>query len=153
MLEFLAVDRVVDHALIPARSHPDDAGLDLCAAEAKVIPSGAWGSVRTGVRVDIPAGFVGLVHPRSGLALRHGVTVLNAPGTVDAGYHGEIQVILMNHGPYTFSVDVHDRVAQLIIQQVSLPVPIEGMDFQPATARGVAGFGSTGMAGAPRKIL
>lgn len=152
MLEYLAVERLVDYALMPQRAHPQDAGLDLYAAEAKVIPSCGWGTVCTGVRVDIPAGFVGLIHPRSGLAARHGVTVLNAPGTVDAGYHGELQIILMNHGPHTFFVDVHDRIAQLLIQQVSLPVPIEGMTFQSVTVRGVRGFGSTGVAGAPQTV-
>ena len=126
----------------PTRAHHDDAGLDLTAAADITIPSGAHTLVSTGVSVAIPTGHVGLVCPRSGLAAKHGVTVLNAPGIIDAGYRGEIGVILINHGRATARITRGDRIAQLVITPFAHLTPIaQALD---TTSRGAAGFGSTG---------
>jgi dUTP pyrophosphatase len=128
----------------PAYAHPGDAGADLVAAEEAEIPPGGRVLVPTGVAIALPAGYVGLVHPRSGLAARLGVTVLNAPGTVDAGYRGEILVNLVNHDRVTpAKIARGDRIAQLIVQRV------ERADFHvveelPGSVRGAGGHGSTG---------
>jgi dUTP pyrophosphatase len=129
---------------MPAYAHPGDAGADLVAAVDVVLAPGERKLVPTGVAVALPDGFVGLVHPRSGLASRLGVTVLNAPGTVDAGYRGEILVILVNHDPAgTVKISRGDRIAQLVVQRVeraSFHV-VEELDD---TSRGAGGHGSTG---------
>lgn len=129
---------------LPAYAHPGDAGADLFAAEDAELTPGARQAVRTGIAVAIPEGFAGLVHPRSGLAARLGVTVLNAPGTVDAGYRGEILVILVNHDPVnTVKISRGDRIAQLVVQRVERAVFLE-VDELDDTARGAGGHGSTG---------
>jgi len=129
---------------LPAYAHPGDAGADLVAAEEVELAPGARAAVRTGVAVAIPEGFVGLVHPRSGLAARLGVTVLNAPGTVDAGYRGEILVILINHDhSTTVKISRGDRIAQLVVQRVERAV-FQVVDELDDTARGAGGHGSTG---------
>ena len=129
---------------VPTYSHPGDAGADLTTREALVLAPGQRATVRTGVRVALPAGYVALVHPRSGLAARHGITVVNAPGTVDAGYRGEIAITLLNtDASETVEFAVGDRVAQLVIQRVehAVFVPVEAL---PGSHRGEGGFGSTG---------
>ena len=130
---------------LPAAAHPGDAGYDLRAREAAVIaPAGGRAAVPTGIAVAIPPGWAGLVLPRSGLALRHGVTCLNAPGLIDAGYRDEIRVILVNHDPAEpFTVEVGDRIAQLVIQAVA-SIEWDAVDDLGQTARGQGGFGSTG---------
>lgn len=129
---------------LPAYAHPGDAGADLLAADAVEIAPGARVTVRTGVAIALPDGFVGLVHPRSGLAARLGVTVLNAPGTVDAGYRGEILVNLINHDrENTVKISRGDRIAQLVIQRVERAV-FHAVDALGDTARGTGGHGSTG---------
>jgi dUTP pyrophosphatase len=129
---------------LPAYAHPGDAGADLVAAEDADLAPGARAAVRTGVAVAIPDGYVGLVHPRSGLAARLGVTVLNAPGTVDAGYRGEILVILVNHDPAnTVKNSRGDRNAQLVVQRVERAV-FQVVDELDETVRGAGGHGSTG---------
>jgi dUTP pyrophosphatase len=129
---------------LPAYAHPGDAGADLFAAEDTELAPGARAAVRTGVAVAIPEGYAGLVHPRSGLAARLGVTVLNAPGTVDAGYRGEILVILVNHDPAnTVKISRGDRIAQLVVQRVERAEFLE-VDELDDTARGAGGHGSTG---------
>ncbi|HYN97472.1 MAG TPA: dUTP diphosphatase [Pilimelia sp.] len=137
--------RLLDADLpLPRYAHRGDAGADLVAAEGVDLPPGGRALVRTGVAVALPTGYVGLVHPRSGLAARLGVTVLNAPGTVDAGYRGEIMVNLINHDPVaTAKIARGDRIAQLVVQRV------ERADFRvveelPDSSRGAAGHGSTG---------
>jgi dUTP pyrophosphatase len=128
----------------PEYAHDGDAGADLYAAEPVVLAPGARALVRTGIAIALPPGYVGLVHPRSGLASRLGVTVLNAPGTVDAGYRGEIMVNLVNHDPAaTAHIARGDRIAQLVVQRV------ERADFHLVeelsdTSRGAGGHGSTG---------
>jgi len=138
--------RRLDPALpLPAAAHPGDAGYDLRAREAAVLPPGGGrAAVPTGIAVAIPPGWAGLVLPRSGLALRHGVTCLNAPGLIDAGYRDEIRVILVNHDPTEpFKVEPGDRIAQLVIQAVE-PIEWDEVDDLGETARGLGGFGSTG---------
>jgi dUTP pyrophosphatase len=129
---------------LPAYAHHGDAGADLSAAEDVVLGPGERALVRTGVAIALPAGYAAFVHPRSGLAARHGVTIVNTPGTVDAGYRGEIKVTLLNtdrEQPVTFKRG--DRIAQLVIQRVARAAFRE-VDELPGSARGDGGFGSTG---------
>jgi dUTP pyrophosphatase len=137
--------RLLDPDLpLPAYAHPGDAGADLVAAVDVELPPGGWALVRTGVAIALPEGFVGLVHPRSGLAARLGVTVLNAPGTVDAGYRGEILVNLINHDPARpAKICRGDRIAQLVVQRVERARFHVVADL-PASYRGAGGHGSTG---------
>lgn len=137
--------RVLDPDLpLPAYAHPGDAGADLVAAEDVQLPPGGRALVRTGVAIALPEGFVGLVHPRSGLAARLGVTVLNAPGTVDAGYRGEILVNLVNHDRSVPAVIARgDRIAQLVVQRVER-AHFHVVDELPISPRGTGGHGSTG---------
>ena len=129
---------------LPAYAHPGDAGADLVAAEEVAIAPGRRATIRTGLAIALPEGYVGLVHPRSGLAARLGVTVLNAPGTVDAGYRGEIMVILINHDPEnTVKIARGDRIAQLVVQRVERAV-FHVVDSLEDTSRGAGGHGSTG---------
>jgi dUTP pyrophosphatase len=128
----------------PTYAHAGDAGADLVAAEEVRLAPGERKLVRTGVAIALPDGYVGLVHPRSGLAARLGVTVLNAPGTVDAGYRGEILVNLINHDHVTpVVINRGDRIAQLIVQRVErAEFPV--VEQLPETVRGTGGHGSTG---------
>lgn len=128
----------------PARAHPGDAGLDLSAAEAVSLAPGARAAVATGWAVAIPAGMAGLVVPRSGNALRLGLTVANAPGLIDAGYRGELKVILVNLGTDRVQVTPGDRIAQLVVVPVSLAAPTEVEALPESDGRGEGGFGSTG---------
>lgn len=129
---------------LPAYAHPGDAGADLVAAEDVELQPGRRALVRTGVAVALPVGYVGLVHPRSGLAHRLGVTVLNAPGTVDAGYRGEIMVNLVNHDRETTAkICRGDRIAQLVVQRVER-AEFQVVDQLPESRRGGGGHGSTG---------
>ena len=134
-----------DKRLMPTRAHATDAGLDLrCALDFGVeLDAGGRMLVDTGVAVKIPPGYVGLVHPRSGWAHKYGITVNNAPGTVDAGYTGTIKVNLINHGQDAVSIEYGDRIAQLLIQRVELP-ELDLVDSLDTTTRGTAGHGSTG---------
>ena len=129
----------------PAYAHVGDAGADLCAREAVTIePAGGRALVPTGVAIALPAGYAGFVQPRSGLALRHGITCLNSPGLIDAGYRDEIKVLLVNTDPSTaFTVAPGDRIAQLVVQRVAR-AELVGAARIGATARGAGGFGSTG---------
>ena len=134
-----------DKRLLPTRAHEHDAGLDMrCAHKVGVIlRPGDRELVDTGVAVNIPAGYVGLVHPRSGHAHKYGITVNNAPGTIDAGYVGNIRVNLINHGRDPIEIKYGERIAQLLIQRVELP-ELEIVESLEATARGASGHGSTG---------
>jgi dUTP pyrophosphatase len=127
----------------PVYAKPGDAGADLRSTTALTVPAGSRVMVPTGVSIALPQGYVGLVHPRSGLAAKHGITVLNTPGTIDAGYRGEIMVILFNSSDTDFDVAVGDRIAQLLIQAVELAkfIPVDKL---PETERGETGFGSSG---------
>lgn len=128
----------------PRRAHPGDAGFDLVAVEAARLEPGERASVGTGLAVEIPDGCAGLVLPRSGLAARHGISVVNAPGLIDAGYRGEIRVLLLNTDRVEgFEVSPGDRIAQLVIVAVGGGDPVE-VDSLEESARGAGGFGSSG---------
>jgi dUTP pyrophosphatase len=137
--------RLSDDASMPGYARPGDAGADLVASEAAFLPPGGGRAlVSTGLAVAIPEGFAGFVQPRSGLALRHGVTCLNTPGLIDSGYRGELKVLLVNTDPETaFEVNKGERIAQLVIQAVASADFVE-VDELSSTDRGAGGFGSTG---------
>jgi len=138
------VDVPIIAAAAPVYAHPGDAGADLTAAEAVRLEPGERALVGTGVRIALPDGHVAFVVPRSGLAAKHGITIVNAPGTVDAGYRGEIKVSLLNtDAREAFDVAVGDRIAQLIVMPVP-PVRFLPVDTLPDSSRGEGGFGSTG---------
>lgn len=141
--------RLVDGAVVPLYAAPGDAGADLASTVEVTLEPGERALIPTGVALALPPGTVGLVHPRSGLAARHGVTVLNAPGTVDSGYRGEILVNLVNLDPRErFTVRPGDRIAQLVVQR-HLTARFEEADSLPGSERGETGHGSTGGFGAP----
>ena len=144
MTETVPVLIVADPELMPAYAQPGDAGCDLRASEALTVPARGRILVKTGVSIALPDGYVGLVHPRSGLAAKHGITVLNTPGTIDAGYRGEVMVTLYNSSDQDFEVARLDRIAQLVIQQVSRAHFVV-VDHLPESSRGEAGFGSSGV--------
>ena len=128
----------------PSYAHPGDAGLDLLAREDVTLEPGQRHAVPTGIAIALPDGYAAFVHPRSGLAAKHGITTLNAPGTVDAGYRGEIKVILVNTDrEQSVSLSRGDRIAQLVVQQVSRAQLVE-VERLPGSDRGDGGFGSTG---------
>ena len=137
-------ERLTESARLPAYAHPGDAGMDVCADEACELQPGAWAAVATGLRMRLPEGTEAQVRPRSGLAAREAVTVLNAPGTIDAGYRGELRVLLINHGRKPFRIEPGMRIAQRVIAPV-LRVEIREGAVQDETARGSGGFGSTGL--------
>lgn len=144
----IPVRRLSDRAQLPRQMTAGAAGYDLyaCLAEdARLeIPPGGRLAVPTGIAMAIPIGHEGQVRPRSGLAARHGVTVLNAPGTIDADYRGEIRVLLINHGQAAFAIEHGDRVAQLVLARVTT-AQLSEVESLPSTDRGEGGFGSTGV--------
>ena len=139
------VDVLITAAHLPLYAHPGDAGADLVSTESLVLAPGQRQTVGTGVSIALPDGYVCFVVPRSGLAFKHGITIVNAPGTVDAGYRGEIKVSLLNTDrDHAFEIHAGDRIAQMVIMPVSRArfVPV---DTLPGSDRGDGGFGSTGM--------
>jgi dUTP pyrophosphatase len=136
--------RLADAAKLPRYEHEDDSGLDLFALEAQEILPGKSALIATGISIELPPGTEAQVRPRSGLALKHSVTVLNTPGTVDAGYRGEIGVILINHGQQVFQVVKHMKIAQMVIAPV-IRADLEEVNSLSQTVRGDGGFGSTGV--------
>ena len=136
--------RIHPEASLPAYARPGDAGMDLRSVDELVIPSGGRALVHTGLVMQLPPMFEAQVRPRSGLALKHGVTVLNTPGTIDAGYRGEVGVILANFGDAPFAVKKGDRIAQVVVAPVTTAA-IEETDVVDDTDRGGGGFGSTGV--------
>jgi len=139
----LRVRRCSPDAIIPAYANPGDAGLDLHACEDVALDPGVACLVSTGVAIELPEATEAQVRPRSGLALKHSVTVLNTPGTIDEGYRGEVGVVLINHGPTTFHVTRGMRIAQLVVQK-RWTVEVVEVDGLTDTTRGTGGFGSTG---------
>jgi dUTP diphosphatase len=139
----LAVARLRDDARLPERAYAGDAGLDLAACERVDLAPGERAVVPTGIAVAIPEGFAGFVQPRSGLAARHGIAVVNSPGLIDSGYRGEIRVVLLNTDPErAFVAEACDRIAQLVV----VPIPeldLVEVDELPPSERGVRGFGSS----------
>jgi len=139
-----SIEVFISSVHVPVYAHPGDAGADLVATEAVDLAPGARATVGTGVSIALPEGFAAFVVPRSGLASKHGITIVNSPGTVDAGYRGEIRVTLLNtDSTVPYSVAVGDRIAQLIISPVVRAqfIPVDAL---PESVRGTAGFGSTG---------
>ena len=142
----ILVKKLAESATIPTRAHPGDAGLDLYADEVVTIEPGEWALVKTNVAIALPDGLCAMVCPRSGLALKHGVTVLNAPGIVDNGYRDGIGVILINHGKVPFPVIPGMRIAQLVLSnQAGLDLTPLEVSTLPDSVRGENGFGSTGV--------
>jgi len=140
----LPLARLNENAVLPTRAHEGDAGLDLYACESAHIGPGERWSIGTGVAVEIPDGHAGLVLPRSGLAKKNGITLVNSPGLIDAGYRGEIRVLLLNTDPAeVFRVAPGDRIAQLVIVPIALAEPVE-REALAESARGEGGFGSSG---------
>lgn len=127
----------------PSYAKPGDAGADLKSTVDHVLAAGERALIPTGIKIAMPDGYVGLVHPRSGLAVKHGITVLNAPGTIDAGYRGEVMVPLLNTSNEDFSISRGDRIAQLVFQRVEIAnfIPVQNL---PESSRGETGFGSSG---------
>lgn len=135
--------RVHPAAVLPSYARPGDAGLDVCACEAATLPPGQRQLVRTGLLMELPPGTEAQMRPRSGLALKNGVTLLNSPGTIDEGYRGEVGVILINHGHEPFDVRPGMRIAQMVIAPVLRVDPVDAQAVSD-TVRGEGGFGSTG---------
>lgn len=142
----LPVRRVRPGADLPTYAHPGDAGCDLRAVEACELAPGERAAVPTGIAVAIPEGWAGLVLPRSGLARRHGIGLVNSPGLIDSGYRGEVEVLVVNHDPAeTFTIAPGDRIAQLVLVPHATAGIVE-VDELDVTARGEGGFGSSGRA-------
>ena len=140
----ISIRRLDPDLPVPSYAHPGDAGADLYAAVGLTLAPGERALVPTGIALALPEGYVALVHPRSGLAARHGISIVNAPGTIDAGYRGEVQVCLVNtDAREPFTVTRGDRIAQLVIQRFEHAVFVESGDL-PDSARGAGGYGSTG---------
>ena len=140
----MRIAKLQEGAKLPTRAHASDAGLDLYACEAAHIGPGERWSVGTGVAVEIPDGHAGLVLPRSGIARDHGISLVNSPGLIDAGYRGELRVLLLNNDPAeTFRVAAGDRIAQLVIAPIALAEPVEAPELAESS-RGDGGFGSSG---------
>lgn len=143
-LEIL-VTKLDEDAVIPTYAKPGDAGADLYSISELVLAPGQRALVKTGLAIAIPTGYVGLVHPRSGLGLKNGISVVNTPGTIDAGYRGEIGVVLINHDlTESFQINKGDRVAQLVIQKVE-NAQFKVVNQLPDSARSTGGYGSTGV--------
>ena len=140
----LGIKRLHPDAMLPAYAHASDAGMDICSIEDLSIDPGARALVRTGLAFALPPQFEAQVRPRSGLALKKGVTVLNSPGTIDAGYRGEVGVILANFGNEPFEVRKGDRIAQVVVAPVTQAEIVEVASLDE-TDRGAGGFGSTGV--------
>lgn len=138
----LKIVRLTPDAIIPNYAHPSDSGLDLYSVEDLKLNHGSIGWVRTGISIELPPGAEAQIRPRSGLAIKNGITVLNAPGTVDEGYRGEICVILINHGTY-FEVTKGMKIAQMVIAPV-IRVEVTEVEYLSNGDRGLNGFGSTG---------
>jgi dUTP pyrophosphatase len=142
--ERLHVRRLDERALLPTRAYPGDAGVDLYAVEEATLPPGERASIGTGVAVEIPDGQAGLVLPRSGLAARHGIALVNAPGLIDSGYRGEIRVLLLNTDlGQPFRVARGERIAQLVLVRIETPDVVEVAELA-SSERGAGGFGSSG---------
>jgi dUTP pyrophosphatase len=139
----LKIKKTHTDAIIPSYAHPGDAGLDLFSIEEKIIDSGSTSLIKTGIKIELPEGTEAQVRPRSGLALKYSITVLNSPGTIDEGYRGEVGVILINHGKENFKVEKGMKIAQMVIQRV-IKAQIEDVEELSDTSRAEGGFGSTG---------
>ncbi|MEY4348350.1 MAG: hypothetical protein RIS43_769 [Actinomycetota bacterium] len=142
-LEIL-ITRLDPDVPLPRYAHPGDAGADICSAVEITLQPGERAAVATGLAIALPEGYVALAHPRSGLALKNGIGMVNAPGTIDAGYRGELKVLLINHSQEPFTIHRGDRIAQLVIQKFESATYRE-VEVLPESVRGEGGFGSTGV--------
>ena len=140
----LKIKRLSPDAVIPQYAHPDDSGLDLCSIEDLTLQPGDWATIRIGFAIELPPGTEAQVRPRSGLAARNAITILNTPGTIDEGYRGEVCIITINLGKEPFAVTKGMRIAQMVICPV-IRVKIEEIETLSDTARNLGGFGSTGV--------
>ena len=141
----ILVTKLDNDAVIPTYAKPGDAGADLYSISELVLAPGERALVKTGIAIALPNGYVGLVHPRSGLGLKNGISVVNTPGTIDAGYRGEIGVVLINHDLHeSFQVKKGDRIAQLVIQKVE-NAQFKVVNQLPESERAAGGYGSTGI--------
>ena len=143
----LKIRRLRPEAVLPRYAHPDDSGMDVCSCANLTIAPGAWAKIPLGLAFEPPPGTEIQLRPRSGLAARLGIAMVNAPATIDEGYRGEVCAILINHGTEPFHVEVGMRVAQLVVCPVLRPEVVE-CDALSDTARGAGGFGSTGLGAA-----
>ena len=140
----LRFQRLDSRAVVPSRAHAGDAGLDLCCLEAVVLAAGERARVPTGIAIELPAGHAGLIVPRSGLAAKHGISIVNAPGLIDEGYRGELQVLLLNTDSSTaVSLNAGERIAQLVVISVAELTPLE-VDSLAESPRGDTGCGACG---------
>ena len=137
------IKKIHEEAQMPLQANPGDAGMDLYSIESVEIQPGEARLIKTGIQIELPKGTEAQIRPRSGLALKHSITVLNSPGTIDEGYRGEIGIILINHGKSPFLVEKSMRIAQMVIQTVP-QVQLVEVDELSSTERGEAGFGSSG---------
>ena len=142
----MRIKRVHEKSILPRYSHPGDAGMDLFSVEDKVIKPGERTIVGTGLQVEVPEGFELQLRPRSGLAIKKGITLVNTPGTVDAGYRGEIGLIMINHSKEDFEIKQGDRIAQAVLTRFETAEMEETQELSDSS-RGVSGFGSTGVSG------
>lgn len=140
----LKIKKISKDAIIPSYAHAGDAGLDLFSIVAAIIEPSSSLLIETGIKIELPEGTEAQIRPRSGLALKHSITVLNSPGTIDEGYRGEIGVILINHGNHTFLVEKGMKIAQMVIQKVEKVEVVETQELSD-TSRSEGGFGSTGV--------
>jgi len=143
MMMKLKIKKLNENAVIPTFAHEDDAGMDLYAVENEVVKSGEWKKIPTGIAIQLEKGTEAQIRPRSGLAMKYGVTMLNTPGTIDSGYRGEICVLLINHGKNDFLIQAGDRIAQMVIASYIHP-EVEIVETLEESVRGQGGFGSTG---------
>jgi len=140
----LKVKKLTEEAILPHYAHPGDAGLDLFSCDHAEIGPGESRMIATGISIELPPGTEAQVRPRSGLALKHQITLLNTPGTIDEGYRGQVGVIMINHGNNTFTVEKGMKIAQMLVKPV-FQVEVQQVEELSDTQRGEGGFGSTGM--------
>ena len=140
----LKIKKIDDSAIIPNYAHNTDSGMDLYSIEDKIIRPSETALIKTGLKIELPANTEAQIRPKSGIALKHSVTVLNTPGTIDEGYTGEIQVILINHGERLYKINKGEKIAQMVIMPV-IRVQVEEVNELQETSRGLGGFGSTGL--------
>jgi dUTP pyrophosphatase len=140
----LKIRKISEDAVMPQYAHKGDAGMDLYSIEEKTVDPGATVLIRTGIQIELPENTEAQIRPRSGLALKHSITVLNSPGTIDEGYRGEIQIILINHGKESFKIEKHMRIAQMVISKF-VHAQITEAEELSTTERAENGFGSSGL--------
>ena len=140
----LKIQKVVEDVKVPCYAHEGDAGMDLYSAEECVLKPGERKLINTGIKIALPIGYEAQVRPKSGLALKHGISIVNTPGTIDAGYRGLVGVIAINHGSEEFKIEKNQKIAQMVINKIESANVVE-VDSLDDTSRGEGGFGSTGL--------